>query len=62
MPATAYRVDLASGRRELLHRFAPDDAAGVLNVGPLLISDDGKSYVYSYRRVLHDLYRVNGLE
>jgi Tol biopolymer transport system component len=62
MPTSVFRVDIASGRRELLRRFAPEDAAGVINVGPAAISADGKSYVYSYRRILHDLYRVNGLQ
>jgi Tol biopolymer transport system component len=60
LPGTAERVDLATGRRELVRSFAPSDAAGVLNVGPILLSADGKSYVYSYRRILDDLHIVTG--
>ena len=61
LPASVYRFDPATGRREAWKTFAPADGAGVLNVGPVLVSDDGKSYVYSYRRVLHMLYVVTGL-
>ncbi|HLN59088.1 MAG TPA: protein kinase [Thermoanaerobaculia bacterium] len=60
MPLTVYRLDLATGRRESIRSFAPADAAGVLNVFPVLLSADGKSYVYSYRRILDDLYVVTG--
>ena len=34
----------------------------MLTVGPILISSDGKSYVYSYRRQLDELLRVTGLK
>ncbi len=60
MPARVWRLDLATGRRELIRSFAPADAAGVLNVGPVLLSADGESYVYSYRRILDDLFVVTG--
>jgi hypothetical protein len=32
-----------------------------MNVGPVLLSADGKSYVYSYRRILEDLHLVTGV-
>jgi dipeptidyl aminopeptidase/acylaminoacyl peptidase len=57
---TVYRLDLATGRRETWKTFAPADPAGVIAVGPVLLSADGKSYVYSYRRILDDLYIVTG--
>ena len=60
MPLTVSRLDLATGRREPIRSFAPADAAGVLNVFPVLLSADGKSYVYSYRRILDDLSVVTG--
>ncbi len=59
-PVTVYRLDLATGRREPLRSFAPSDPAGVLNLGPVLLSADGRSYVYSYRRILDDLFVVVG--
>jgi Tol biopolymer transport system component len=61
-PFTVYRVDLATGRREPVRSFTPADGAGVLNIGPALLSADGKSYVYSYRRILDDLYVVTGAQ
>jgi eukaryotic-like serine/threonine-protein kinase len=61
MPVTVYRVDLATGHREPVRSFAPSDAAGILNLGPALLSADGESYVYSYRRILDDLYVVTGV-
>jgi Tol biopolymer transport system component len=60
MPVPVSRLDLATGRREPIRSFAPADAAGVLNVFPVLLSADGKSYVYSYRRILDDLYVITG--
>jgi Tol biopolymer transport system component len=54
------RLDLATGRREVIRSFAPADTAGILSVGPALMSNDGKSYVYSYRRILDDLHVVTG--
>jgi Tol biopolymer transport system component len=62
MPVTVYRLDLATGRREPVRSFAPADPAGVLNIGPAFLSADGKSYVYSYRRILDDLYVVTGAQ
>ena len=60
-PTTVYRLDLETGRREGLRTFAPPDPAGVTNVAPVLLSADGKSYVYSYRRILDDLFVVTGV-
>ncbi len=39
----------------------PADPAGLLDVSFVLFSDDGGSYVYSYRRVLSTLYLTEGL-
>ncbi|HEY6929440.1 MAG TPA: protein kinase, partial [Thermoanaerobaculia bacterium] len=38
VPVGVDRLDVASGRREPVHRFVPEDAAGVINVGPALVS------------------------
>jgi Tol biopolymer transport system component/predicted Ser/Thr protein kinase len=55
------KLDLASGRTELWKEFQPSDPTGVLIVQPMLVAPDGKSYVYTYLRVLSDLYLVEGL-
>jgi hypothetical protein len=38
------------------------DAAGITDVGPILITPDGKSYVYEYGRTLSDPYLVEGIK
>jgi hypothetical protein len=40
----------------------PADPAGLANIGPILITPDGKTYVYGSHRTLADLYLVEGLK
>ncbi|MGH9369744.1 MAG: TolB family protein, partial [Thermoanaerobaculia bacterium] len=54
-------VDVETGRRTLWKEFRPPDPAGVLQVGPVVITPDGSSYVYSYRRVLDELHLATGI-
>jgi WD40 repeat protein/predicted Ser/Thr protein kinase len=61
LPARIYRVDLANGRRELWRELAPVDSEGVFRVADVAITRDGRTCVYDYRRVLFDLYTVDGL-
>ena len=58
MPARVEVCDVATGRRMFWKDVVPPDPAGILAIGPILITPDGKSYVYSYRRTLEDLYLV----
>ncbi|MEX0878933.1 MAG: protein kinase [Thermoanaerobaculia bacterium] len=62
MPARVEILDVGTGARRLWKAITPPDPAGVLAVGPVLITPDGKSYVYSYRRILDDLFLVTGLK
>jgi eukaryotic-like serine/threonine-protein kinase len=62
LPAKVYRLDLATGNRTLWKQLMPPDPAGVEFVGPVLPTPDGKAYVYGYRRLLSDLYLVEGLQ
>jgi serine/threonine protein kinase/Tol biopolymer transport system component len=55
------RLYLDSTRREDVRILSPSDTAGIVNVGGVRFSGDRKSYVYSYYRVLSDLYVVDGL-
>jgi Tol biopolymer transport system component len=61
LPSAVHAIDLASGRRQLLRRLMPPDAAGVTQIHPTFMAADGGSYLYSYRRVLSDLYLAEGL-
>jgi len=56
------RLDLSSGRRELWKKVGPSDPAGVTFVAAGRISDDARSYAYSYTRHLLDLFVVDGLK
>jgi hypothetical protein len=61
LPGTISGIDLATGRRQVLHELLPTDRAGVSGVTQALIPPDRRTYVYTYQRYRSDLYRVNGL-
>ena len=54
-------VEITSGKRTRFTQFDPPDPTGIEIVGPAVIAPDGKSYVYSYRRTLNDLYLATGM-
>jgi eukaryotic-like serine/threonine-protein kinase len=62
VPAKIYRVDLTDGKRSLWKQLVPGDAAGVATIGPILVTPDGKTFVYGFHRTLADLYLVEGLK
>jgi Tol biopolymer transport system component/predicted Ser/Thr protein kinase len=62
VPTKIHRIDVTTGERTLWKQLTPPDAAGVLQMGPILMTADGKSYVYSYRRTLDELFLVEGLK
>ncbi len=62
LPAKVYRLNLATGQKQLWKALMPADAAGITDLGPILITPDGKSYVYEYGRTLSDLYLVDGIK
>jgi hypothetical protein len=61
VPAKVYRLDLATGKRTLWKQLLPGDPAGVATIGPILVTPDGKTFVYGFHRTLADLYLVEGL-
>jgi hypothetical protein len=61
LPMPVSRLDVATGRKTPWTELAPPDRAGVVWMEPLL-TGDGTSYVYTYHRVLSDLYLVLGLK
>ena len=61
-PAKVYELDLATGKRTLWRSLAPADPAGVSQIGPIVMTPDGASYIYGYHRTLSDLYLVEGLK
>ncbi len=61
-PGAVDLLDVATGKRTPWKEFHPPDPAGVIQIAPFLMTADGSSYVYSYRRILDELYVVTGLK
>jgi len=59
--APVYRLDVASGKRELVTTLAPTDLAGVTAIQNVRFTPDGKSYAYSFSRELSDLFLVENV-
>ena len=62
LPVTISRIDSVTGKRTTWKQIALDDPAGVDAIESVAITPDEKSFVYSYRRRLSDLYLVEGLK
>jgi DNA-binding winged helix-turn-helix (wHTH) protein/Tol biopolymer transport system component len=60
--AKVYRLNIATGQRQLYKEISPLDSAGLCDLYNLFLSADGRSYVYGYTRLLSDLYLVKGLQ
>jgi Tol biopolymer transport system component len=61
-PARVFRLDLATGRREVWKELTPGDPAGITTLLPSAISEDGKTVLFLYARSLADLYLAQGLK
>jgi Tol biopolymer transport system component len=59
--AQVYRLDVATGKRQLVATLAVSDVAGVTAIADVRMAPDGKSYAYSYHRNLSDLFLVEGV-
>jgi Tol biopolymer transport system component len=62
LPRKVDRVEVATGHRERWKELKPADSAGVVSVGGIHVSPDGRYYVYTYPRNLSDLYLVENLK
>jgi hypothetical protein len=56
-----FRLDPITGVRTPWREYRPADPAGVSGVMSIAETLDGRSYAYSYRRELNDLYLVDAL-
>ena len=59
--APVYRIDLTTGKRDLVTTLAPSDSAGVTAIVSVRMTADGKTYAYSFSRELSDLFVVTGV-
>jgi Tol biopolymer transport system component len=62
IPVSIYRVEIATGKKEVMRELSPGDPAGLQGIGQIHLSADGRYYVYGYTRALSDLYAVDGLK
>ncbi len=61
LPARVDRLDLQTGERSRWKDVLPADLAGVSSVNAFKVTPDGRAYAYSYRRILSDLFVVDGV-
>ncbi len=62
VPDPVWRLDLATGTIEPFKTLTLEDLAGVVRIHPLKVAPDGRSWAYTYTRVLSNLYVVDGLK
>ena len=62
LPIRVYRLDPISGRREMVKELMPADRAGLIRAPKILLTPDGKSYIYDMRRNLTTLFLANDLK
>ncbi len=62
VPAIVDKLDLISGHTQLWKRLVPPDTSGVTDISSIMITPDGKFYVYEYGRTLSDLYLVSDVK
>jgi Tol biopolymer transport system component len=60
VPLPIERLDIATGRREPFRTLGPSDLTGAIHIGPLAVSEDGKSHAYACRRMASHLFLVEG--
>jgi dipeptidyl aminopeptidase/acylaminoacyl peptidase len=62
LPAVVYRINLATGARDVWKQFTPTDPAGVYRIAPICMTHDASSYAYDALRTVNDLYVAEGLQ
>jgi len=60
LPTQVFKLDINTGQHTPFRQLMPSDPAGVETLGPILLTQDGKTCVYGYHRTLSDLYLVEG--
>jgi len=62
MPARVFKVDIATGKRELWREIGLQDPSGVAGLTGFLVTPDGGAYAYEYAQHFSELYLVEGLK
>lgn len=61
-PLKLFKLNLATGKKEPGKEIIPADLAGIRGPINVLITPDGRGYIYAFTRSLTDLYLVTGLK
>jgi hypothetical protein len=61
-PVKVDRLNVLTGQRQLFREMTPPDVARLRSISHVHFSSDGRAYVYSYTRLLSELYLVKGLK
>jgi hypothetical protein len=62
LPVRIYRIDVTTGKRELVREFMPSNPVGVYSMRVLLLSADGRTAVYGFQRITSELFLADGLK
>jgi serine/threonine protein kinase/DNA-binding beta-propeller fold protein YncE len=62
LPLRVDRYEMATGRLELWKELTVADAAGLNSISRFVVTPDGKTYAYSYLRILSYLQLVEGMK
>jgi hypothetical protein len=62
LPVRIHRINVATGKRELLREYMPSNPSGVYGVRALLLSADGRTAVYGFQRITSELFLADGLK
>ncbi len=60
LPATVWRVDRKTGKRETIRTVEPADRAGNVGINTIAMTSDTKAYGYSFMQVLSELQLAEG--
>ncbi|HYN42654.1 MAG TPA: protein kinase [Thermoanaerobaculia bacterium] len=61
LPTWIVRIDRTTGARERWKEIQPPDPAGILGITRVRMTPDGRSYAYTFSRILSDLFLAKGL-
>jgi Tol biopolymer transport system component len=62
VPMSIRKLDLQTGRSELVKTLLPPETAGVQTIAAPVVTRDGRTYAYTYIRLLGDLYVADGIK
>jgi Tol biopolymer transport system component len=62
VPGRVHRLDVITGKKEFVREVMPADGSGIVDISPIILTPDAKSYVYGFQRTLSDLYILDGVK